>query len=159
MSSWEDIEVSTETRDFEEIENEFIQTGGLSITPEKLHNEFHMNAEHLAEVEQRHKQVLVTSGMIPEEHIAWTEPSLSLKWMVEELNGRINPDGLTIPLMGIELEDFHLSSKIDEQNHNVKISINDGQNDNFERIFSIPKDSIKNELKAHFINNRLYLRW
>ena len=38
------------------------------------------------------------------------------KWMVEELNGRINPDGLTIPLMGIELEDFHLSSKIDEQN-------------------------------------------
>ena len=45
MSAWEDIEVSTETRDFEEIENEFIQTGGLSITPEKLHNEFHINEQ------------------------------------------------------------------------------------------------------------------
>lgn len=61
--------------------------------------------------------------------------------------------------MGIELEDFQLSTKIDNQNHNVKLSINHGQNDILERTFSIPKDSVKNEIKAHFINNRLYLRW
>jgi len=159
MESWERIEIDTKSEGIEEIANEFVQTDGLAITPEQLHSEFHINAEHLNEVEQRHKQVLVTSGMIPEEHISWSEPSLSLKWMVEELNGRINPDGLTIPLMGIELEDFQLSTKIDNQNHNVKLSINHGQNDILERTFSIPKDSVKNEIKAHFINNRLYLRW
>ena len=159
MSSWEHIEVNTESEGLEEMEKEFIQTDGLAASPEQLHNEFHVNAEHLIEVEQRHKQVLVTSGMIPEEHLSWNEPSLSLKWMVEELNGRVNPDGLTIPLMGIDLEDFQLSSKLVGEVQNVKISINQGQNDNFERIFSIPMESVKNELKANFVNNRLYLRW
>ncbi len=159
MSSWVHIEVNTESEGLEEMEKEFIQTDGLAASPEQLHNEFHVNAEHLSEVEQRHKQVLVTSGMIPEEHLSWSEPSLSLKWMVEELNGRVNPDGLTIPLMGIDLEDFQLSSKLVGEVQNVKISINQGQNDNFERIFSIPMESVKNELKANFVNNRLYLRW
>tara|TARA_B100001778_G_scaffold329292_1_gene330021 strand:- start:1659 stop:2138 length:480 start_codon:yes stop_codon:yes gene_type:complete len=159
MASWEHIEVNTESEGIQDIEKDFIQTEGLTVTPEQLHSEFHVNAEHLSEVEQRHKQVLVTSGMIPEENLSWTEPSLSLKWMVEELNGRINPDGLSIPLMGVDLEDFQLSSKIDEQNHNIKISINHGEDESLERIFSIPKNSINDELKAHFINNRLYLRW
>tara|TARA_Y100000766_G_scaffold122357_1_gene105047 strand:+ start:469 stop:948 length:480 start_codon:yes stop_codon:yes gene_type:complete len=159
MASWEHIEVNTESEGIQDIEKDSIQTDGLAVTPEQLHSEFHVNAEHLSEVEQRHKQVLVTSGMIPEENLSWTEPSLSLKWMVEELNGRINPDGLSIPLMGVDLEDFQLSSKIDEHNFNVKISITHGENESLERIFSIPKDSINEQLKAHFINNRLYLRW
>ena len=133
MASWEHIEVNTESEGIQDIEKDFIQTDGLAVTPEQLHSEFHVNAEHLSEVEQRHKQVLVTSGMIPEENLSWNEPSLSLKWMVEELNGRVNPDGLSIPLMGVDLEDFQLSSKIDDQNHNIKISINHGENESLER--------------------------
>ena len=58
-----------------------------------------------------------------------------------------------------DLEDFQLSSKLVGEVQNVKISINQGQNDNFERIFTIPMESVKNELKANFVNNRLYLRW
>ena len=73
MSSWEHIEVNTESEGLEEMEKEFIQTDGLAASPEQLHNEFHVNAEHLSEVEQRHKQVLVTSGMIPEEHLSCEE--------------------------------------------------------------------------------------
>ena len=159
MSSWEHIEVNTESEGLEEMEKEFIQTDGLAASPEQLHNEFHVNAEHLSEVEQRHKQVLVTSGMIPEEHLSWNEPSLSLKWMVEELNGRMNPDGLSIPLMGVDLGDFEILLHDDDKFVNVKLSIKDGQTESFERTFNIPKDSMNNEISAHFINNRLYLRW
>ena len=160
MASWENIDINLDSSLIEDIEDDFIDTTGLTITPESLHNEFHSAAQHLKEVELRHKQVLVTAGMIPEEHISSVEPGMSLKWMVEELNGRINPDGLSIPLMGVELSDFQLSLNDGNDGFiNVKLSIKDGQSESFERTFNIPKDSMKNEVNAHFINNRLYLRW
>ena len=79
--------------------------------------------------------------------------------MVEELNGRMNPDGLSIPLMGVELGDFQLSTNHDDRYINVKLSIKSGHTESFERTFSIPKDSMNSQINAHFINNRLYLRW
>ena len=160
MASWESIDINLDSSLIEDIEDEIIETTGLTITPDVLHNEFHSTAQHLKEVELRHKQVLVTAGMIPEEHISSVEPGMSLKWMVEELNGRMNPDGLSIPLMGVELSDFQLSVNDESDNFiNVKLSIKDGKTESFERTFNIPKDSMKNEVNAHFINNRLYLRW
>ena len=159
MASWESIEINLDSELIEDVENEFIDTTGLTISPESLHEEFHTSANHLNEVEMRHKQVLVTAGMIPEEHISTVEPGMSLKWMVEELNGRMNPDGLSIPLMGVDLGDFEILLHDDDKFVNVKLSIKDGQTESFERTFNIPKDSMNNEISAHFINNRLYLRW
>lgn len=159
MASWENIDINLDSDLIGEIEDEFIDTTGLNISPESLHSEFHSTALHLTEVEMRHKQVLVTAGMIPEEHVSTIEPGMSLKWMVEELNGRMNPDGLSIPLMGVDLGDFQVLFNNDERHINVKLSIKDGQTETFERTFNIPKDSMKNEISAHFINNRLYLRW
>ena len=159
MASWENIEINLNSELIVDLEDEFIDTTGLTISPESLHNEFHSAAQHLKEVEMRHKQVLVTACMIPEEHVSTIEPGMSLKWMVEELNGRMNPDGLSIPLMGVDLGDFQVLFNNDERHINVKLSIKDGQTETFERTFNIPKDSMKNEISAHFINIRLYLRW
>jgi len=159
MASWENMDINLDSDLIGEIEDEFIDTTGLTISPESLHSEFHSTALHLTEVEMRHKQVLVTAGMIPEEHVSTIEPGMSLKWMVEELNGRMNPDGLSIPLMGGDLGDFQVLFNNDERHINVKLSIKDGQTETFERTFNIPKESMKNEISAHFINNRLYLRW
>ncbi|MDP6333809.1 MAG: hypothetical protein QF479_04160 [Candidatus Poseidoniaceae archaeon] len=159
MASWENLDINLDSNLIEDIEDEFVDTTGLTISPKSLHSEFHVGAQHLKEVEMRHKQVLVTAGMIPEEHISTVEPDMSLKWMVEELNGRMNPDGLSIPLMGVDLGDFQILFNDDERHINVKLSIKDGQTESFERTFNIPKDSMKNEVSAHFINNRLYLRW
>ena len=79
MASWENIDINIDSNLIEDVEDNFIDTTGLTITPESLHYEFQSTAQHLKEVELRHKQVLVTAGMIPEEHISSIEPEMSLK--------------------------------------------------------------------------------
>ena len=158
MASWEHMDINTELDDAI-VEDSYVDFSGLSVNPENLHTEFHATANHLQDVEQRHRQVLVTAGMIPEEHIANIEPSMKLKWMVEELNGRMNPDGLTIPLLGINFDELSIYSKEEASSIEVKIAIKDGESESFERVFNIPKDTVKNNISAHFINNRLQLRW
>jgi len=110
MTTWQRVDISDEKVDFNE-DNQQPGSDGLSATPELLHGDFSLDAHHLANVQSQHKQVLVTAGMIPEEHIANVEPSLKLEWMVNELNGRINPDGLTIPLLGVEQNQIELYSR------------------------------------------------
>ena len=41
MASWEHIEVNTESEGIQDIEKDFIQTEGLTATPEQLRSEFH----------------------------------------------------------------------------------------------------------------------
>jgi hypothetical protein len=159
MASWENMGINTDSNDLEIDDIISPDTSGLMINPESLHNEFHATVQHLSEVEQRHRQVLVTAGMIPEEHIANIEPTMKLQWMVEELNGRINPDGLVIPLLGININELQIFTKDETSNLNVKLSIIKGESETFERVFNIPKDTIKNAVSAHFLNNRLHLRW
>ena len=69
MASWENIDINLDSSLIEDIEDEFIDTTGLTITPESLHNEFHSTAQHLKEVELRHKQVLVTAGTVSYTHL------------------------------------------------------------------------------------------
>ena len=103
MTEWELVNLSDSKPEtiVEDLSN--TDAGGLESEVENLHTNFWQEANHLKEVENRHLQVLVSSGMIPEEHIANTEPSRKLDWFVNELNGRINPDGLSIPLKGLEI--------------------------------------------------------
>ena len=148
MSDWKPLDVS-------EDELEGIDASDFSATPEQLHTEFQTSATHLHEVQSMHKHVLVQAGMIPETHIAEVEPTQRLEWVLQELHGMSNPDGLTIPLLGVTLE--VQIKEVGSETH-VKISIQQEGNAPFERVLPLNNEQAET-LRVHFINGRLHLRW
>ena len=159
MSDWELVDILA-TRPVISNENDVeVNNDGLAANVESLHDEFWRDAPHLTEVENRHVQVLVSAGMIPEEHIAATEPSRKLNWLIEELNGRVDPDGLSIPVKGLDIEDItiHKMTKDDETVIKLNFIEKDGQE--LQRDLTIDSNSEDFNFQANFYNNRLYLRW
>ena len=130
---------------------------GLNPSVEALHASFHDAADHLNEVQSMRTQVLISAGMRPECQLAKTEPTRQLKWMVEALHGTINPDGLTIPLLGVTAEDVAVFTKKEGENTLLRLVIADGENEPLEREMPLP-DSTE-DIRAHYINGRLHLRW
>ena len=159
MTDWELVDISDDKPEsfIEDLEN--LDYGGLESDVQNLHTNFWKDADHLTEVEDRHLQVLVSSGMIPEDYIASTEPSRKLDWFVKELNGRLNPDGLSIPLKGLEIEDIEIYQKTSENESVIKLNLTEKDGQELERIMNIPNDSPEFNIQANFYNNRLYLRW
>ncbi len=159
MTDWKLIDISDDKPEsfIEDLEN--LDYGGLESDVQNLHTNFWKDADHLTEVEDRHLQVLVSSGMIPEDHIASTEPSRKLDWFVKELNGRLNPDGLSIPLKGLEIEDIEIYQKTSDNESAIKLNLTEKDGQELERIMNIPNDSPEFNIQANFFNNRLYLRW
>ncbi len=159
MTDWKLVDISDDKPEsfIEDLEN--LDYGGLESDVQNLHTNFWKDADHLTEVEDRHLQVLVSSGMIPEDHIASTEPSRKLDWFVKELNGRLNPDGLSIPLKGLEIEDIEIYQKTSENESVIKLNLTEKDGQELERIMNIPNDSPEFNIQANFYNNRLYLRW
>ena len=104
-------------------------------------------------------QVLVSAGMIPEDHIASVEPTRKLHWLVEELNGRIDPDGLSIPLKGLEIDDIRIYQKTENDETVLKLQFVEKDGQKLERFLSLNPEASESNLKANFYNNRLYLRW
>ena len=158
MTTWQRVDISDEKVDFND-DNQQPGSNGLSTKPELLHADFNSDAHHLSDVQSQHKQVLVTAGMIPEEHIAHVEPSMKLEWMVNELNGRINPDGLTIPLLGVEQDQVELYSRQIDNSIVLKLKITEDDGDTLERELTAPEGVSIDNLTASLANNRLYLRW
>ena len=159
MSDWELVDILA-TKPAISAENDVeVNRAGLVSDVESLHDEFWRSAPHLAEVENRHVQVLVSAGMIPEEHIAAIEPSRKLNWLIDELNGRVDPDGLSIPVKGLDLEDItiHKMTKDDETVIKLNFIEKDGQE--LQRELTIDSNSEDFNFQANFYNNRLYLRW
>ncbi|DAC59287.1 MAG TPA: hypothetical protein HA354_02240 [Candidatus Poseidoniaceae archaeon] len=159
MSDWELVDILA-TKPVVRSESDVkVNRDGLAADVESLHNEFWRDAPHLTEVENRHIQVLVSAGMIPEEHIAATEPSRKLNWLIDELNGRIDPDGLSIPVKGLDIEDMtiHKMTKDDETIIKLNFIEKDGQE--LQRELTIDSNSEDFNFQANFYNNRLYLRW
>ena len=159
MTDWELVDISDDKPEsfIKDLEN--LDYGGLESDVQNLHTNFWNDADHLTEVEDRHLQVLVSSGMIPEDHIASTEPSRKLDWFVKELNGRINPDGLSIPLKGLEIDDIEIYQKTTDDETVIKLNLTEKDGQELERIMNIPNDSPEFNIQANFFNNRLYLRW
>ena len=151
MSDWKPLDVS-------EDELEEFRTSDLSSTPDQLHTEFHIQATHLHEVQSMHKHVLVQAGMIPETHIADVEPSQRLEWVLQELHGMSNPDGLTIPLLGVAPEELKVQIQELGTETQIKITILQEENAPFERILPLNNDQAQ-ALSVHFVNGRLHLRW
>ena len=106
MVEWEVLEISTE-----ETPSELpgaASLDGLQADAASLQAEFETSSSHLEEVRQRHTEVLVTAGMLPETGLAEIHPERALAWVVQGINGRMNPDGLTIPLLGTTEEAIQL---------------------------------------------------
>ena len=159
MTDWKLVDISNTkpTTIVEEIDD--LHAGGLQTEVDNLHADFWQEANHLKEVENRHLQVLVTSGMIPEDHIANTEPSRKLDWFVTELNGRVNPDGLSIPLKGLEIGDIEIYQMKTDNDTQIKLKLIEKDGQELERVLNIPADGSESAIEANFFNNRLYLRW
>lgn len=159
MTEWELVNLSDSKPDkiVEDLSN--TDAGGLESDVENLHTNFWQEANHLKEVENRHLQVLVSSGMIPEEHIANTEPSRKLDWFVNELNGRINPDGLSIPLKGLGIDDIEIYQMKTDESTQIKLKFIEKDGQELERVLNIPSNNNESAIQANFFNNRLYLRW
>ena len=151
MSDWKPLDVS-------EDELEEIATSDFSSTPEQLHTEFQTSATHLHQVQSMHKHVLVQAGMIPETHIAEVEPTQRLEWVLQELHGMSNPDGLTIPLLGVSPDQLEIQIKEIGLETHVKITIQQEGNDPFERILPLNSEQAET-VRVHFVNGRLHLRW
>ncbi len=159
MTDWELVDIFDDKPELivEEIDN--LDSGGLQSEVQNLHSNFWQEANHLKEVEDQHMQVLVSSGMIPEEHIANTEPSRKLDWFVSELNGRVNPDGLSIPLKGLDIGDIEIHQMKNDNDTQIRLKLTEKDGQELERVFNLPNDSSDSSLQANFFNNRLYLRW
>ena len=159
MTDWKLVDISDDKPESFVKDLDDLDYGGLESDVQNLHSNFWKDADHLTEVEDRHLQVLVSSGMIPEDHIASTEPSRKLDWFVKELNGRLNPDGLSIPLKGLEIGDIEIYQKTSDNESVIKLNLTEKDGQELERIMNIPNDSPEFNLQANFFNNRLYLRW
>ena len=159
MTDWELVDIFDDKPELIVEEIDELDTGGLQSEVQDLHSNFWQEANHLKEVEDRHLQVLVSSGMIPEDHISNTEPSRKLDWFVSELNGRVNPDGLSIPLKGLEIGDIEIHQMKTDDDVQIKLKLTEKDGQELERVFNVPKDSSGSNIRANFFNNRLYLRW
>ena len=159
MTDWELVDIFDDKPELivEEIDN--LDSGGLQSEVQNLHSNFWQEANHLKEVEDQHMQVLVSSGMIPEEHIANTEPSRKLDWFVSELNGRVNPDGLSIPLKGLDIGDIEIHQMKNDNDTQIRLKLTEKDGQELERVLNITSDNSESAIQANFFNNRLYLRW
>ena len=136
MEEWEAVDVQ-------------VVNSGLDATPSELHAAFEMSGDHLSEVRDRHTMMLVTSGELPESHIADIAPERRLNWIVEELNGKRHSNGLSIPLLGADLESIDISKGELDGHSILKLKIG-----NFERKLPLPSevDSIKATMSDGILN-------
>tara|TARA_A100001234_G_C12505356_1_gene333722 strand:- start:15 stop:434 length:420 start_codon:yes stop_codon:yes gene_type:complete len=136
MEEWEAVDVE-------------VVNSGLDATPSELHAAFEMSGDHLSEVRDRHTMMLVTSGELPESHIADIAPERRLNWIVEELNGKRHSNGLSIPLLGADLESIDISKGELDGHSILRLKIG-----NFERKLPLPSevDSIKATMSDGILN-------
>lgn len=131
---------------------------GFSPDASMLQAQFETESTHLSEVRQLHTEVLVTAGMLPETSLAEAEPERALSWVVESINGRMNPDGLTIPMLGTTYDNLHLRFKTINDQTVVQLQVDDGDLPPLVKEIPLPKEASSN-LTAEFSNGRLHLRW
>ena len=156
MEEWKPLDIATDEPLSEERPqptNEGLQTDALT-----LQANFETTANHLEEVRLRHTEVLVTAGMLPETGLAEQHPERALAWVVNGINGRLNPDGLTIPLLGAEEKAIQLHVKETEEATVVKLDVQDTEGPNLVRELPLPV-GVASTLSAGFSNGRLTLRW
>jgi len=157
MDEWSPLVIEQSTSTMKQHSNEE-EMDGFSADASMLQAQFETNDSHLSEVRQLHTEVLVTAGMLPETSLAESEPGRALSWIVESINGRINPDGLTIPLLGTTFDDIHLRFKTIADQTVVQLQVDDGDLPPLVKEIPLPEGASSN-LSAVFSEGRLHLRW
>jgi hypothetical protein len=156
MDEWTSLDIETVTTEPTKPEDDGLT--GLSTDAATLQSEFEGRPTHLDEVKQRHLEVLVTAGMLPESGLADVHPERALSWVVNSINGRLNPDGLTIPLLGSSLENVQLKTKVTDEATVVMLTVEDGEHPELVRELPLPLGAAST-LEATFHQGRLHLRW
>ena len=80
-----------------------------------------------------------------------------MDWVVQELHGMRDPDGLTIPMRGVSAEDVEINIMNTDSETNVKITIHESGHQPLERILPLKGENL--DIQAHFVNGQLRLRW
>jgi len=155
MDEWQPLDMTTEDATPLPLEP---AVDGLSTDASNLQAAFETTSTHLDEVRARHTEVLVTAGMLPETGLSERHPERALAWIVQGINGRVDPDGLTIPLLGTHEEAIQLHVKTTEDATLVKLNIHDPNGDPLVRELPLPVEA-NTTLKATFSRGRLHLRW
>ncbi|MCH1541015.1 MAG: hypothetical protein L7S56_06260 [Candidatus Poseidonia sp.] len=157
MDEWKPLTIE-ETGIDETAKLPAVNSEGFAGDASLLQAQFDGQSNHLSEVRERHTEILVTAGMLPETALHELEPERALAWVVESVNGRMNPDGLTLPLLGSSLENIHLHHRDTDEHTYVQLKINDGDLPALVREFPLPKEASAT-LQARFEAGRLHLRW
>ena len=156
MDEWKALDFDTEDAGHEALAP--VVPEGLETDAATLQALFESSNDHLADVRQRHTEVLITAGMLPESGLAEHHPERALAWVVEGINGRLNPDGLTVPLLGTHEDAIQLHVKQTEEATLVRLDIEDSEGPNLVRELPLPAGAAST-LAANFSNGRLTLRW
>ena len=156
MDDWLHMEIDTTPP----VNEEHLEASldGLEVEASMLQAQFDSSSLHLEEVRQRHAEVLVTAGMLPETGLAAQHPERALSWVVNSINGRVNPDGLTIPLLGAELQQIQLKTKHTEETTLVQLRVEAGELPPLVRELPLPAEAASS-LQATFVDGQLHLRW
>ena len=156
MDDWRPLDIETDSEG--SVEPLEVELQGLGVDASTLQAHFDQDQSHLDEVKQRHLEVLVTAGMLPETGLAANHPERALSWMVSGINGRVNPDGLTIPLLGTTPDQVHLQTKVTDNETLVQLNVNDGDMPDLVRNLPLPLEAA-DTLQATFVDGHLHLRW
>ena len=156
MDDWTPLDIETPTSSTDEALE--VNFEGLSVDASALQARFEQDETHLDEVKQRHLEVLVTAGMLPETGLAANHPERALSWVLSTINGRIDPDGLTIPLLGTTPDRVNLQTKVTDNETLVQLNIEDGDLPALVRDLPLPLEAAET-LQATFVEGHLHLRW
>ena len=140
MEKWDEVDIE-------------VSITGLDVNPEQLHAAFEISGDHLSEVRDRHKMVLVEAGSLPEEHMANIAPERRMKWIIDELNGSTHERGFSIPLLGADESEIKLFKGEVEGHSLLKLTVNS----DFERTIPIPSDI--SSIQARLEDRILKLDW
>jgi hypothetical protein len=156
MDDWTPLDIETDAASEQKALE--VNLEGLTVDASTLQAHFEQEESHLDEVKQRHLEVLVTAGMLPETGLASNHPERALAWVLSSINGRINPDGLTIPLLGTTPDRVNLQTKVTDNQTLVQLNIDDGDLPALVRDLPLPLEAAET-LQATFVEGHLHLRW
>jgi len=129
----------------------------LDAAPDALHMAMAETATHLNEVRTAHLHHLVTAGMLPETHLASVEPERRLAWVMEELHGRMDVDGLTLPMAGVLPEEVH--AEVVEAEHGSVLNLRIEQDGAPALERSLPLNAQADAVRHTFVDGHLVVRW
>ena len=151
-TEWKPLDISSQKS--EETKDLKPNLNSLSTSPEDLHVAFFEQAQHLTEAIANQNHISEISGKIPE-HTNQSQKIISLESFVNEFNGFVSSNSLSLPFKGINQNQINIEYTNIESNWAIKLSINHSKTDDelIQRTFLLPK--VANEPVANWNSEQL----